>query len=63
MMDFTYNFSFDDCSCHFTDHEIFVIRSKYCPYNVTGFAINYFANIHCLCVNTDKDEVCKHCKQ
>ena len=62
-INFTYNFSFGDCPCCLPDLEVFVIRWKYCLYNVTGFARNYFVDIHCLCVNTDKDEVCKHCKQ
>ena len=60
---FTRSFSFDDCACHFDDHEIFVIRFEYCLYNVIGFPRNYFTNVRCSCVETDKDEVCKHCKQ
>ena len=62
-INFSYSFSFDDCSCSYADHEIFVIRSEYCLYNVIVFARNYFANVQCSCVQTDKGEVCKHCKQ
>ena len=62
-INFSYSFSFDDCNCIYVDHEIFLIRCEYCLYNVIGFARNYFTSAKCLCVQTDKDEVCKHCKQ
>ena len=60
---FTQSFSFDDCTCRFADHEIFVTRCKYCLKNVIGFSRNYFTSVQCSCIETDKDEVCKHCKQ
>ena len=60
---FTQSFSFDDCACRFADHEIFVTRCEYCLKNVIGFSRNYFTSVQCSCVETDKDEVCKHCKQ
>ena len=62
-INFSYSFSFDDCNCSYADHEIFVIRCEYCLYNVIGFARNYFSSVQCSRVQTDKDEVCKHCKQ
>ena len=63
MINFPYNSSFDDCPCCFADHGILLIRCKYCLSNVTAFSRSYFADIYCSCVNTEKDEVCKYCKQ
>ena len=62
-INFSYSFSFDDSNCSYADHEIFVIRCKYCLCNIICFARNYFTSVQCLFVQTDKDEVCKHCKQ
>ena len=62
-INFSHSRSFDDCSCHYADHEIFVIRCKYCLYNVAGFARNYLASVQCSCVEAAKGEVCQHCKQ
>ena len=42
---------------------MFVIRCECCLYNVIGFARNCFTRVQCSCVETDKDEVYKHCKQ
>ena len=62
-INFSHSRSFDDCSYRYADHEIYVIRCKYCPYNVSGFARNFLASVQCSCVEADKDEVCQHCKQ
>ena len=60
---FKQSFNFDDYACCFADHEIFVIRCEYCLYNVISLARNYSTSVQCSCVEIDKDEVCKHCKQ
>ena len=56
----TYSFLFDDCLC-FTDHEVVVVKCKIYPYNLVGFARNYFASVSCSCVKLDKDTACHHC--
>ena len=62
-INFAQSFSFDDSTCCFADHAIFVIRCEHCLYNVIDFARNYFSSVKCSCVETDKEEVCKNCKQ
>ena len=62
-INFSYSFSFDDCACLYADPEFFVIKCEYCPHNVIGFARNYFTSAQCSCVETDRGEVWKHCKQ
>ena len=48
-INYKYAFSFDDC--------------KDCRYNLVGFARNYFAIAICYCYQTNKNLVCRHCKQ
>ena len=61
---YTYSFIFDDCSCS-SDHEFFAVECKQnCrPYNLTGFAGNYFFSICCSCSDIDKDSIWFHCKR
>ena len=61
---YTYSFKFDDCNCS-SKHEIFVLKCKEnCrPYNLIGFAGNYFSSICCSCVYINKDSMCVHCKR
>ena len=37
--------------------------NKDCFYNLVSFARNYFASAVCYCYQTDKNLVCRHCKQ
>ena len=49
-INYTYSFSFEECHCQ-TDHKIFVVRCKIHPYNLVGFARNYFASIFAAALN------------
>ena len=59
----SHSFSFDVSNCSYAGHEIFVTRYEYCLHNVIGFGRHYFTSVQYSCVQTDKNEVCKHCKQ
>ena len=61
-IDYKYTFSFRDCICNVQD-KVLATRCKACRYNLVGFARNYFASIVCYCYQTDKNLVCRHCKQ
>ena len=59
---YTHSFIFDACNCS-SDHEIFALiwEQNCCPYNLTGFARNYFSSVCCSCPDIDKDGICTHC--
>ena len=61
---YTYCFTFDACNCS-SDHEIFALiwEQNCCPYNLTGFARNYFSSVCCSCPDIDKDGICIHCRR
>ena len=61
-IDYEYAFSFDDC-IYDVEHKILAARCKACHYNLVDFARKYFAFIICYCYQTDKNLVCRHCKQ
>ena len=61
-IDYEYAFSFDDC-IYDAEHKILAARCEACHYNLVGFARKYFAFIICYCYQTDKNLVCRHCKQ
>ena len=35
-INYTYSFLFNDCGCS-TDHKVFAVEYKICPYNLVGF--------------------------
>ena len=45
------------------EHKVLATRCKSCRYNLVGFARNYFASVVCYCYQTDKNLICRHCKQ
>ena len=57
-----YAFSFYDCLCNVEDI-VFATRCKDCRSNLVGFARNFFASVICYYYQTDKNLVCRHCKQ
>ena len=61
---YTYSFMFDDCNCS-SDHEFFPVECKQIcrPYNLTGFAGNYFFSICCSSPDIDKNWICFPCKR
>ena len=61
-INYNYSYAFDDCNCS-EDHEIFVVRCEICPYNLVGFARNYFSSIGCSCLHVNKNIACIHCKR
>ena len=56
----TYSFFFNDYRC-FMDHEVVIVRCKLCPYNLVGFARNYFLSISCSCAKSHRFTACHHC--
>ena len=59
-INYTYSFLFNDYRC-FMDYEVVVVRCKLCPYNLIGFARNYFSSISCSCTKSHRFTACHHC--
>ena len=61
---YTYSFVFYDCKCS-PKQKFFALECKQncCPYNLAGFAGNYFFSICCSCPDIDKDQICVHCRR
>ena len=63
-LNYTHYFKLDDWNCPL-DYQILVLRCKQVchPYNLSGFAGNYFSSIYCGCEVLNKKLICNHGKR